>query len=92
MLDMSQVVIENPIINSPFCEPAKRFRFGDEGMAVGEKRKEKSAAVDAAQTFWVPAVNNDGGFGRWAFLVISDPWNAKIVIREFRTLEHFSDF
>ena len=29
---MSQVVIENPIINSPFDEPARHFRFSNEGI------------------------------------------------------------
>jgi len=29
---MSQVVIENPIINSPFEEPTRHFRFTDEGI------------------------------------------------------------
>ncbi len=29
---MKQVVIENPIINSPFEEPARHFRFTDEGI------------------------------------------------------------
>src|ERR1700690_2376384 len=29
---MSQVVIENPIINSPFGEPNRHFRFSDEGI------------------------------------------------------------
>ncbi|HMC11621.1 MAG TPA: hypothetical protein VKH44_10035, partial [Pirellulaceae bacterium] len=29
---MSQVVIENPIINSPFDEPNRHFRFTDEGI------------------------------------------------------------
>ncbi len=29
---MSQVVIENPIINTPFDEPARHFRFSDEGI------------------------------------------------------------
>lgn len=28
-----QVVIENPVINSPFAEPARHFRFDDEGSA-----------------------------------------------------------
>lgn len=50
---------------------------------TGEKRKEKSAKVDAARNLWVPAVNNHGGFGRWAFLEITDPWNAKNAMREF---------
>ena len=38
---MSQVVIENPIINSPFDEPTRHFRFSDEGItdevAVGRR-------------------------------------------------------
>ena len=29
---MSQVVIENPIINAPFDEPSRHFRFSDEGI------------------------------------------------------------
>lgn len=31
----------------------------------------------------MPAVNNHGGFGRWAFLEIADPWDAKNTIRAF---------
>src|SRR5450759_2812193 len=29
---MAQVVIENPILNSPFREPTRHFRFDDEGI------------------------------------------------------------
>ena len=29
---MSQVVIENPILNGPFDEPTRHFRFTDEGI------------------------------------------------------------
>jgi hypothetical protein len=29
---MKQVVIENPVINSPFDEPCRHFRFSDEGI------------------------------------------------------------
>jgi len=29
---MSQVIIENPILNSPFAEPNRHFRFDDEGI------------------------------------------------------------
>ena len=31
---MRQVVIENPIINSPFNEPTRHFRFTDEGSGL----------------------------------------------------------
>ena len=47
----------------------------------GWKLKEKEAKVSTARNLWVPAVNNHGGFGRWAFLEISDPWDAKNTIR-----------
>ncbi|HLG57062.1 MAG TPA: DEAD/DEAH box helicase family protein [Vicinamibacterales bacterium] len=47
----------------------------------GEARKDKAAKVAAARTLWVPAVNNHGGFGRWAFVEVTDPWDAKGVIR-----------
>ena len=50
---------------------------------TGEKRKDKSAKVSTARNLWVPAVNNHGVFGRWAFLEISDPWDAKNTIRAF---------
>ena len=29
---MSQVVIDNPVINSPFEEPRRHFRFDDGGI------------------------------------------------------------
>jgi len=29
---MPQVIIENPIVNSPFAEPSRHFRFTDEGI------------------------------------------------------------
>ncbi len=48
---------------------------------TGEKKKDKGAKVATARLLWVPAVNNHGGFGRWAFLEIEDPWNAKNAIR-----------
>jgi type III restriction enzyme len=50
---------------------------------TGEKKKDKAAKVATARTLWVPAVNNHGGFGRWQFLEIADPWNAQTLIRSF---------
>ena len=37
----------------------------------------KQAKIDTASTLWVPAVNNSRAWGRWAFIQILDPWNAK---------------
>lgn len=48
---------------------------------TGERKKEKQDKVRTAKWFWVPAVNNHGGFGRWDFLEITDPWDAKNLIR-----------
>jgi len=50
---------------------------------TGEKKKDKAAKVATARTLWVPAVNNHGGFGRWTFLEVADPWNAQNLIRDF---------
>jgi len=47
----------------------------------GEARKDKAAKVATARSLWIPAVNNHGGFGRWAFVEVSDPWDAKQTIR-----------
>jgi len=52
---------------------------------TGEHKKDKAAKVATARTLWMPAVNNHGGFGRWDFVEIDDPWNAKTLLREFLT-------
>lgn len=41
----------------------------------------KAAKVAAARNLWVPAVNNAGTWGRWAFIEITDPWDARKAIR-----------
>jgi type III restriction enzyme len=48
---------------------------------TGEHDKDKAAKVSTARNLWVPAVNNHGGFGRWAFLEIDDPWDAERAIK-----------
>ena len=48
---------------------------------TGQRRKDKEAKVSTARTLWVPTVNSHGGFGRWAFLEIQDPWDAANLIR-----------
>jgi type III restriction enzyme len=42
---------------------------------TGERKGEKEAKTATAKTLWVPAANNHGGFGRWAFLEITDPYD-----------------
>lgn len=47
----------------------------------GEAKKDKARKVETAETLWIPAVNNHGGFGRWGFVQVTDPWDAQGVIR-----------
>ncbi len=49
----------------------------------GEARKDKAAKVATARNLWMPAINNHGGFGRWAFMEITDPWDSQNTIRAF---------
>jgi type III restriction enzyme len=49
----------------------------------GKPDKAKPTKVATARTLWVPAINNHGGFGRWAFIEVTDPWDAKNTIRAF---------
>lgn len=48
---------------------------------TGEKKKDKAAKVATARTLWVPAINNHGGYGRWDFLEVADPWDAQNLLR-----------
>ncbi|MEO6697642.1 MAG: hypothetical protein ABIN45_06550 [Gammaproteobacteria bacterium] len=66
------------IINSP-CEGEGYLNLIVE--VTGEKKKDKAAKVATARTLWVPAIDNHGGFGRWAYIEVADPWDAKNTIR-----------
>jgi type III restriction enzyme len=48
---MSQTVIENPIINSPYFEPSRHFKFTDEGISneIVEERRKSSYFIPIAQ-------------------------------------------
>ena len=48
---MSQVVIENPMINAPFDEPTRHFRFSDEGITneIDNGRRTSSYFVPIAK-------------------------------------------
>ena len=49
----------------------------------GIGREDKVQKVNTVNNMWVPAVNNYGKFGGWAFLELTDPWNMQNTIREF---------
>lgn len=42
----------------------------------------KAAKTATIQNLWVPAVNNAGQFGRWAFVEVKEPDSAMQTIRE----------
>jgi type III restriction enzyme len=48
----------------------------------GEQRDDKDAKVATVESLWVPAVNNDGRFGRWGFIQIKDPHQVMKEIRK----------
>ena len=50
---------------------------------TGQKKPDKEAKAETARSLWVPAVNNHGGFGRWAYIEDFDPWDAQNSIRKF---------
>ena len=49
----------------------------------GMVRESDSAKIDAAQTYWVPGVNNRGGCGRWAFAPFYDVDTIENQLRRF---------
>ncbi|MBY0458838.1 MAG: hypothetical protein K2V38_15985, partial [Gemmataceae bacterium] len=49
----------------------------------GQALDDKQAKVDTARNLWVPAVNAERRFGRWAFLEITDPLSAQSEITSF---------
>ncbi len=52
---------------------------------TGQRRDEKDSKVATMRDLWIPAVNNLGLCGEWAFLEVGDPYNAKHLIRSFLT-------
>ncbi|MFC1782013.1 BPTD_3080 family restriction endonuclease [Planctomycetota bacterium] len=52
---------------------------------TGQRDKEKEAKVSTARNLWIPAVNNHVELGRWDFIEITDPWDAKNTIVAYIT-------
>lgn len=49
----------------------------------GEARTDKVIKVATTRNLWIPAINRHGGFGRWNFIEITDPWDAENTVRTF---------
>ncbi|MEO0967176.1 MAG: restriction endonuclease subunit R, partial [Cyanobacteria bacterium J06639_18] len=47
----------------------------------GEARRDKAVKVATTNNLWIPAINQHGGFGRWNFIEITDPWDAENTIQ-----------
>jgi type III restriction enzyme len=45
-----------------------------------EDQSMRAAKADTARDLWLPAVNNDGRWGRWGFCEVDDPTRAKLDI------------
>ncbi len=62
---MARASIENPILNSPFAEPTRHFRFADDGITdeVVESRRASSYFVPIAK----PKVRGKAGQAQLAF-------------------------
>ncbi len=48
----------------------------------GMPKRDKQVKAATVRDLWVPAVNNHGGFGRWAYLETREPWDAVKAIRK----------
>lgn len=48
---------------------------------TGKKDEAKAIKVETARTLWVPAVNNCGAYGTWAFLEVQDIHETQNLIR-----------
>lgn len=75
-------------------EPDFIVRIATEGEPLnlilevsGREKKEKAAKTATARNLWVLAINNLGIYGQWAFLEVTDPWNAQNTIRSFLNRE-----
>lgn len=49
----------------------------------GAQDDDKDAKKATMDHYWIPAVNNYGQYGRWAFLNIDDPYKVKSSIEQF---------
>ena len=68
---MASVVIENPILNGPFAEPSRHFKFGDHGITdeIGGGRRVSSYFIPIAKP-------KKTAKGKGTQLVLDEDWVA----------------
>ncbi|MGQ0657327.1 MAG: hypothetical protein ACT4NU_04405 [Chromatiales bacterium] len=87
---MSSHEVPQPILNSPYEEPA-RYWYIPEGAPseerTGPARLDISTAIlgrllvkAQAARRWVDAVNADGGYGHWEYLLAEGPGEVAMLI------------
>ena len=64
---MSDATIENPILNSPFLEPTRHFKFGDHGIT------NESVNSRRVSTYFMP-IPKPKKKGRGKQLALDDEW------------------
>jgi hypothetical protein len=82
---VADAVVDSPILNGPHDPPTRHWRFDDAGSPTRSSRagapaanpSNKTEKVRTARDLWVPAVNVHGGFGRWRFVEVKDPYDCR---------------
>jgi adenine-specific DNA-methyltransferase len=65
-----------------YFDPPYGINFGSNWQVSTRKRDVKDGkAEDATRSLGIPAINNHAAYGRWSFIEIGDPWDAKNAIR-----------
>ncbi|MFB3042441.1 MAG: hypothetical protein ACE1ZS_11670, partial [Candidatus Poribacteria bacterium] len=59
---MRQVVIENPVINSPFKEPQRHFKFDEQGITneIVSKRRNSASLLSDLRLFLKSPLSSAG--------------------------------
>jgi type III restriction enzyme len=65
---MDNRFFEQPVLNSPYHYSKLHWEL-DKNHHHPQKIKEKKSTME---TYWVPGVNNNREYGRWAFVELTD--------------------
>jgi len=80
------VLIDDGIEDQPRAEDDSLHLIIEVKGYRGEDAKAKKETMDS---YWIPGVNNHGGFGRWAFAEMTDVWEMEEGLQE-KICENFN--